>query len=127
MHGIGVAGIWLLPLALWLKLLVGLAVAASLAFYGARDGWRVLGQSVVAVRLRSDCRCEIETRRGPWREARLLGSSYVSPYLSVLNLRLDGHVLARHVVILPDAVDGEGFRRLRVLLKWKCNASATDR
>ena len=125
MHGIGAASVWVVPGPSWLKVSVSLALAASLAFYGARDAWRVLGGAAVALRLRSDCSCEIATRQGRWLEARLLGSTFVSPYLTVLNLRPKGGLFARHVVILPDAVDTEGFRRLRVLLKWKCSGSAS--
>jgi hypothetical protein len=36
-----------------------------------------------------------------------------------LNLNANGERLARHVVILPDAINSEDFRKLRVLLRWK--------
>lgn len=121
MHGVAAGGLWLVPGPLWPKALLGLSLAASLVFHGARDAWRLLGRSAVALRLRSDCKCEIGNRLGGWQEARLLGSSFVSPYLTVLNLRPEGRRFARHVVILPDAVDADAFRRLRVLLRWKCS------
>ena len=38
--------------------------------------------------------------------------------LCVLNLRMAGSLLARHVVIVSDNVDAEEFRRQRVLLRW---------
>ena len=52
------------------------------------------------------------------RQARVLGTSYVSPRLSVINLRLDGRMFARHMLIVSDNADAECFRRLRVLLRW---------
>jgi toxin CptA len=67
----------------------------------------------------------------------ILGSSFVAPYLTVLELRplepsagSSGTGIRewwrkrwkhrpRSVVILPDAIDAEAFRQLRVLLRWK--------
>ena len=55
----------------------------------------------------------------------LLGSSFVEPYLTVLELKpLEPlkswrRFSSRSVVILPDGIDAEGFRQLRVLLRWK--------
>ena len=48
----------------------------------------------------------------------MLSSSFVSPSLTVLNLRVAGAARPRHLVILPDNVEKETFRRLRVLLRW---------
>jgi toxin CptA len=52
-------------------------------------------------------------------EASLLGTSFVSPYLAVLNLKPGNSRLARHIVLLPDSLEKEEFRQLRVLLRWK--------
>jgi len=73
------------------------------------------------LRLDADCRCEFQTLAGVWHEAVLLGSSFVAPHLTVLNLKPAGGRLAKHLVILPDAIDAEDFRRLRVWLKWRCS------
>jgi toxin CptA len=54
-----------------------------------------------------------------------LGSSFVAPYLTVLELKPLGagglwqRFRTRSVVILPDGIDAEEFRQLRVLLRWK--------
>jgi hypothetical protein len=45
----------------------------------------------------------------------------------VLNLRVPGEMLATHVLILPDNVETDAFRRLRVLLKWSRQAPASSR
>ena len=69
--------------------------------------------------------CTLETQRGDRIACALLGSSFVTPYLTVLELKpLGGKKLlqrlrARSVVILPDGIDADEFRRLRVLLRWK--------
>jgi len=49
---------------------------------------------------------------------RVLGSSYVSGWLTVLNLQTSDGRKCRSVVILPDAADMEPCRRLRVWLRW---------
>lgn len=120
MHGFAAAMVWLVPLPLWLGALLTAFLAGSAWHTLRRDGWRTLQRSLVGVRLDADCGCEFQLRAGSWHEAALLGSSFVSPYLTVLNLRPVGGRFAQHLVILPDAVDAEDFRLLRVWLKWRC-------
>lgn len=122
MHALGIGLLWSLPLTLWLKAFFTAALLASLAFYLGRDAWRSFSWSVVAVSLDSECKCGIRTEKGEWLEAKLLASSFVSPYLTVLNVRPHRSRWAQHVIILPDAIDPERFRQLRVLLNWKCRA-----
>jgi toxin CptA len=124
MHALGAVLLWSFPLVLWLKAAATSALLASLVFYLRRDALRSLPQSVTALSLNSECGCAIQSVRGQWLETRLLASSFVSPYLTVLNLSPHGAWGARHVVIFPDAVDPEAFRQLRVLLKWKCPKEA---
>jgi len=120
MHGFAAAMLGLSSLPSWLAGTTIVALAASLAFYLRREGLRLSPAAIVSVSLSADCRCEFLTRNGTRHEAALLGSSFVAPYLTVLNLRPAGARLARHVVIMPDAVGAEIFRTLRVLLRWRC-------
>ena len=53
-----------------------------------------------------------------------VASKAMAPYLVVLNLKLPNKFLGSSVVILPDSIDGEEFRRLRVLLRWKWKATS---
>lgn len=119
MHGFAAAMFALLPLPSWIAVVVLPLLAASAWFTLRRDCLRSLPGALVGLRLQADRRCEFLTRSGDWREAELLGSSFVSPYLTVLNLRPEGGRLARHLVLLPDALEAEDFRRLRVWLKWR--------
>ena len=52
-------------------------------------------------------------------DAQVLGTTYVAPWLTVLNLRANGATLARHVLVVPDNADRESFRQLRVVLRWR--------
>lgn len=115
MHAFAGAMLWLSRLPLWLTLSAMLPLAGSLLFYLRRSK-----AAIVSISIHPDCHCELQTKDGERHEAALLGTSFVAPYLTVLNLKPLGRRLARHVVIMPDAVDSEIFRKLRVRLKWRC-------
>jgi toxin CptA len=119
-HGFAAGMIWMVPWPYGARLGLLAALAGSAVFYLRRDGLRAMAHSIVALRLASDCRVEIQTRRGEWLEGELLGTTFVTPGLAVVNMKPRERRFARHVVIFPDAVDPEDFRRLRVLLRWKC-------
>jgi toxin CptA len=58
---------------------------------------------------------------GEEQDAELLMSSFVHPYLTVVNLKVFGkpwYCRYRSFVILPDNLDAETFRRLRIRLRW---------
>ena len=44
--------------------------------------------------------------------------SFVAPWLTIVLWRPEGARIGRALVILPDMVRSEEFRRLRVLLRW---------
>lgn len=119
MHVFAAAMCWLAPLPQWLAIALMPLLAASAWHALRRDSLRTLPNSLVAVRLHADGRCAFKVRGETWHQAALLGSSFVSPWLTVLNLRPEAGRFARHLVILPDAVNAEDFRRLRVWLKWR--------
>jgi len=121
MHAFAAALFWLAPLPHGLAALLMPVLLGSAWHTLRRDGFRTLQHSLIGLRLDADCRCEFQTRTGAWHEAALLGSSFVAPYLTVLNLKPAGGRLVKHLVILPDAVNAEDFRRLRVWLKWRCS------
>ena len=120
-----IALLWPLTLPFAVKLMATAALALSLAIYLRHFALRNSPGSITRLALADDMTCTLETRRGPRIACALLGSSFVAPYLTVLELKpLETtrwcHKLHAHsVVILPDAVDSEEFRRLRVLLRWK--------
>lgn len=123
MHVLAAAMFWLVPVPQWLAASLMPAFVGSAAHALRRDAFRTLRHSLIAVRLDADCRCAFQTRAGAWHDAALLGSSFVSPYLTVLNLRPAGGRRTKHLVLLPDAVNAEDFRRLRVWLKWRCEGT----
>lgn len=84
-----------------------------------RHAWRVSPTAVVGLQLDPEGKALFRHRNGQVLEGCLLGSSFVSPWLTVLNLRPVGGRCSVPLVILPDAAGEEDFRRLRVWLRWK--------
>ena len=118
-HTIAIGLVLALPLPIGLKLVTTLVFCVSLVFYLKRNARLAAPNSIIALEIMEDCACAIETRSGKRLDCILLPTSYVSASLTILNLKANGEMLARHVVILPDSINPEDFRKLRVLLRWK--------
>jgi toxin CptA len=114
------AALTLIPLELGLhaKAALAVAIAASLAHCLWRYSLLKSRLSVIAIELTDRENAAVQFTDGLWREARVLGTSYVSPLLTVINLRLPAHRFARHSIVVPDNIDPDDFRRLRVILRW---------
>lgn len=129
MHAIEIkASRWLGVLLLAMALLAGLAIAlaelppaqrwalgsgvALAAAYALARQRKVLPQLAVD----ADGSLWAREGQGEWREARLAGDSFVSPGLCVLGVELAGR--RRVLTLLPDSTDADGWRRLRVSLRW---------
>ena len=95
-----------------------LAVAASCAFHLRRDGLLLGSGAIVGLQLAAGSDCGLVLRSGEWIEGSILGTSLATPWLSVLNVASEGRRLSRHVVLFPDSLDAEAYRKLRVKLKW---------
>ena len=111
--------LWPLALPVVVKLAGAAVLAVSLIFYLRHYALLRSPRAVVAFELSDEMACTLETRRGERIGCALLGSSFVAPYLTVLNLKPEEKFFTRSVVILADAIDAEEFRQLRVLLRWK--------
>lgn len=117
-HLAGVLVVAVLELSLWVSIPLALALVAHGAGQVMRAALLLAEDSVVAVEFGHSSEVPFRTRSGIWHAGQLLGSSYVSPELTILNLKLVGAHGVRHVVICADAVDPEDLRRLRVWLRW---------
>lgn len=111
-----VAGVMLVPLAmpLWAKSLILLAIAAGLAH-------RAVGfarSPIISIAIHDSTRATITLRDQRELPAAILETTYVSHWLTAVNLRVGDERLARHVLLLPDNVDADDFRRVRVALRW---------
>jgi toxin CptA len=114
--------VWLVPLPPLGKGVFTLAIAVSLVYFLARDAALHAANAIVALELKSGGGISFQTRGGEWVDCELRGSSYVSPGLTIVNLRPRGRRWARRVILVPDNVDPRDFRRLRMWMRWKNGA-----
>lgn len=110
--------IWTLSVSFGIKLIGLLILIVSLYFYLKHDALLSFAYSAVSLRF-SDSVCTLKMVNGQTVACTILGSTFVSSYLTVLILHSKQWRFTRSVVILPDAIDPEEFRRLRVMLRWK--------
>ncbi|MDE2311416.1 MAG: hypothetical protein KGL01_11420 [Betaproteobacteria bacterium] len=116
-HGVTLAVLFPLALPLWAKAALASLLLLSLVHHLRRDAWLSAPAAGVALML-EDERAVLTTRGGEQLAVRILRDSLVTPFLTVLNVLPQGARFARSVVILPDTLDAESFRQLRVWLKW---------
>lgn len=124
---VGAAGVlWILPIPVLGKAAFTLVIALSLVYFMARDAALHASRSIVALELGEQGEIACQTRNGAWLHCELLGSSYVSPGMTVVNLRPRGWGGYRRVILVPDNVDPDDFRRVRAWLRWRSAAVNPD-
>lgn len=119
-HSIAAALLWLVPIPALGRAAFTLAIAISLVYLLARDATLHATHAIVALELDDSGTVFFQTRGGRRVECELLGSSYVSPSLTVVSMRPRGRAgTRRRVVLVGDNVEPRDFRRLRTWLRWK--------
>lgn len=113
-HGLGIATVPWLESA-WLQLLcpVIVLVSAVAAVRARRDRAR---DPLALLLWRSDGRWECG-RGSPAECAVMDAAPFVQPWLVVVRLRMEATRSRRYLVLFPDSVDAQVFRRLRVRLR----------
>lgn len=117
-HAVAAATIVPLDIALPIKAALALALVASLVCSVCRHALLRAPRSVIALEVRDQQRAAVQGRDDEWHDARIIGTSYVSAAITVLNLRVTGERLPRHVLLIGGNIDEKEFRRIRVLLRW---------
>jgi len=113
MHVLCLIPVFLLPIGWpWQVGLIALLIVSQIfslrQLTGALDGLNLAMDGAFSVRLAG----------GEWVPAEVLGSSFVKPWLTVLHLRLEDRSRVLPLVLLPDMLPVDDFRRLRVWLHW---------
>lgn len=122
--GISAGAILILPaLVLQIKLLSGFGILAAVIYATCQCGLLLLPWSCIALNINSNNQLQIVHKNGKVLSVDLCRDSVVTPYLTVINCKSqDAKLLARlfaqHLVILPDMLDAEDYRQLRVWLRW---------
>lgn len=117
MHG--GALIWLMTFVspLWLKLIVAVAISASLLLQLRRYLLFRGDRAVTGVLWDGGDEWQLQRAKGEPLNARLLGSSFVNPFLIVLNFKIESSRRMLPVVIMTDSIDSSSFRRLTSKLR----------
>jgi len=116
-HGTALAVLVPLALPIWTRTLLALLVIASLLYHVWHDAWLLALSSNNTLLLDGDV-ILLVARNGDQITAQVLTDSLVTPFITILNVLPQGAYLARSVIILPDSLDTESFRQLRVWLRW---------
>ncbi len=107
----------ILPLPIGFKA-VGIAVIVIAAWhYVRRYGLLNTRSAIRELRLLSEGKLEI--LRGDWQSAKVVGEQFIHPMLTIIRCRAESSRRPIAIVILPDMLDAESFRALRVRLKWR--------
>ena len=93
-------------------------VAASLAWTLYRHVALQPDDAIVRLESGEDDGLTATLRHGGRVRCEVLPTTFVSPLITVLNLKPAGGRRSRHVVVVPGSVDSRQFRRLRVRLRW---------
>lgn len=112
-HGGALALLATVPLPGWAAAALAVLVAASLLRALARHALLWGREAVTGLVWEGDGAWTLVTRAGSQSPCHLSADSYVGPRLTVLNFTGPRR---RSVLVLPDRVAQEGFRRLRVRL-----------
>ena len=106
-----------LDLPLLVKLLIAAVLAVSLWVALRKQPGSVAEGGVRSLIWQADGQWLLETADGEQWPATLHQSTYVHPWMVVLNFRQEGKPGLLSVVLAPDSLDAETFRELRVRLK----------
>lgn len=117
--GVATAGVVLaLPLLLWHQALLILMLAAWARQTFQRVALRRGAQAITEVRLAGNRLIAVRYGTRPLVAGHVRCTSHVGANLTTIVWRPDGAHWSRTVLILPDMLPAEDFRRLRVLLRY---------
>jgi len=108
--------ILLLPLELWLQLTIAFVITISLIQAMRNHVLRSHGPAITSAEWNSEGEWLLFTVNGDELSAQLKASSYVQHWLIVLNFSI-APFQRRSLILLPDAIDPDLLRQLRVRLR----------
>jgi len=107
-----------MPMTVSLKIFICVPVVLAATYFIAQDTLILLPWSFTDLALNTKGELLVTRKDGLVSAAKVLPSSFVAAYLTVLNLKTGASRWRRNLLLTPDIVDAEAFRRLRVWLRW---------
>jgi toxin CptA len=101
----------------WAKVVTIVALLISAVYYLRHDAYLSMQSSTVCLQM-GDGQVTITRRNGRNWSGLVLHDSFITPLIVILNVLPEGKYFSHSVIILPDSLDKELFRQLRVLMKW---------
>lgn len=109
----------LMPLAGWIKLVSIALIAMAASYHIALHALLFLPGSVVALAVDNQGGLTLIQKDHTELQALIMPSSFVTGYLTVLNLGIKESRWRRKIVlVVPDNADASPHRQLRVWLRW---------
>ena len=106
----------MLPIPLVVRVLAVVWVLYATFRVLSREAWLRRPDSCTALRCDAGRRALLERRDGTQLGGQICGDTLVTPWLVLLNVWID-EGCRRSVVVMPDSLPREDFRRLRVMLR----------
>lgn len=122
--GLGASVILILPGLIWqIKLLLAIGILTASIYAVCRYGLLLLPWSCVAINVNGNNELTLVLGNGDRLQVQVCHDSVVTPFLTVVNCRgkhvpLLARLFAMYVLILPDMLNAEDYRQLRVWLRW---------
>jgi hypothetical protein len=122
-HLLAMAAFAFVPVPLMAQLSLCAILFGSMGYYVLRDAQLKLRGSWLELRLDGE-HVVLRNRGGKEFTGLLSRSTFVTPYLAVVNVYIPEARRGYSVVLMSDSLDAGSFRQLRMLLKWDMQASA---
>jgi len=109
--------LWILSPPWWVIWPTTAALLGSAFYYLRHDAFLLMQSSYVQLQLEAE-QITVTARNGQSWTGHVLHDSFITPSLTLLNILPQGAHFSRSVIILPDSLDPDSFRELRVWMKW---------
>lgn len=116
-HALVMGVLFFISLPTFALIMLLAVLAASMVYYILRDAALRSDSACVALRL-EDGQVVLINRKGEESSGNLRTSSVVTPHFVMLNIGLPDQRRGRSLLVLPDSMDADSFRRLRVMLRY---------
>lgn len=117
-HLVAISLMYSLPLFIDLKIMGIVVLIISLIYYLRKNAFLTDADAIKVLMLSDEMPCQLTLHSGESYTCNVLENSFVAPYLTVVNLKLEGKFFPQSLIILVDSLDAEEFRQLRVWLRW---------
>jgi toxin CptA len=107
-----------MPIGALLKIVLCLLITLVASYHILDKGLKRLPRSCIGLVVNAKGELTVITKDGSEQQITVLPSSFVASYLTILNYKVERRYWQRSIVLLPDNVDAEAFRQLRVWLRW---------